>query len=97
MTQFAEKSPLPNNKLCGCSSRKQFVLPDLVANENTKVTVLGKDHRQERYQDKITMKIDYENTDEGLSMDVPRHQWLYNWRNCSKAVVLRFENVDFNK
>lgn len=95
ITKFTEPAPDPNNRIWGRGSRKEFVLPDLVANEHTKVTILGQDHRQERYQDRIDLSIDFKNTDEGLSMNVPRQQRLYNWRNWPNAIVLRFENVDF--
>ncbi|MDF7823602.1 alpha-L-fucosidase [Pontiellaceae bacterium B12227] len=97
ITKFTEADPDPNNRIWGRSSRKEFVLPELIANADTKVTVLGQDHRQERYSDRINLKIGFENTAEGLLMDVPRHQRLYNWRNWPNAVVLRFENVDFIK
>ncbi|CAA6692444.1 MULTISPECIES: alpha-L-fucosidase [unclassified Lentimonas] len=95
VTKFTERDPVPNNRIWGRGSRKEFLLPELVANENTTVQVLGQDHRSERYSDRIDLAINFENTKDGLLMDVIRQQRLYNWRNWPNAVVLRFENVDF--
>lgn len=95
VTKFTEDEPEPNNRIWGRGSRKEFLLPELVANENTTVQVVGQDHRTERYSDRIDLAINFENTDDGLLMDVVRQQRLYNWRNWPNAVVLRFENVDF--
>ena len=95
VTKFTEDEPSPNNKIWGRGSRKEFLLPELIANENTTVQVLGQDHRSERYSDRIDLAINFENTADGLLMDVIRQQRLYNWRNWPNAVVLRFENVDF--
>ena len=97
VTKYTEDKPSPNNKIWGRGSRKEFLLPELIANEKTTVQVLGQDHRTERYSDRIDLAINFENTADGLLMDVIRQQRLYNWRNWPNAIVLRFENVDFVK
>ncbi len=95
LTQFTTNSPDPNNKLWGQGKRKDFILKELVANDKTTMSVMGQDHRQERYSDRIDLKLSFRNTPEGLKVDTPRQQRLYNWRNWPNAVELRFENVTF--
>lgn len=95
LTQFTEDKPVPKNQLWGRGKRKEFVLPKLIAGEDTKMTILGQDHRQERYQDRIDMTLKFQNSPEGLKVDIPRQQRLYNNRRWPNAVVLRFENVQF--
>lgn len=95
VTKFTEPDPEAYNKIWKRGVRKEFVLKGLVANENTKMTVVGQDHRPERYHDRIDLDLKFENSVEGLKVDIVRQQRLYNWRNWPNAVVLRFENIDF--
>lgn len=79
----------------GRSVRKEIVLPELKATADTVITVLGQEHRVEKFSERHDIGTRFKQTDDGLEVSVKRAQRLYNNRRWPNAVVLRLENVEF--
>ena len=79
----------------GRSQRKEFVLKEVRATPETKISVLGQEDRMEKFSERHQIGTRFEQTPEGLSVSAVRAQRLYNNRRWPNAVVLRMENVEF--
>jgi alpha-L-fucosidase len=94
LTGFTSDDPKGGTQW-GRQTRKDFVLKELKATANTRITVLGQESRTEKFQERIDIDTRFEQTDEGLAVSAVRAQRLYNNRKWPNAVVLRLENVEF--
>ena len=95
LTQFTSNDPQGNTQW-GRQKRKEVLLKELKATDQTVITVLGQDDRVDRYSNR-DLATRFTQTEEGLEIDVMRAQRLYNNRRWPNAVVLRLENVEFAK
>ena len=96
LTQFTDNDPKSNTQW-GRMSRKQVLLKELRATQNTKISVLGQEDRMEKFVPNINIGSRFTQKAEGLEISIVRAQRLYNNRRWPNAVVVRFENVEFVK
>jgi len=95
ITQFTDNDPQGNTQW-GRLKRKEVILKELKATDQTKISVLGQDDRAERYA-RRDIGSRFTQKEEGLEISIMRAQRLYNNRRWPNAVVVRFENVEFVK
>jgi alpha-L-fucosidase len=81
----------------GRSVRKEVLLKELKAAPDTRITVLGQEHRGEKFTSRHDIGTCFKQTEDGLEVSVKWAQRLHNNRRWPNAVVLRLENVKFNK
>lgn len=74
-----------------------MLLKELKATPETKIRVLGQEHRAEKFSERHDVGTRFQQTEEGLEISVKRAQRLYNNRKWPNAVVLRLENVEFKE
>ena len=96
LTKFTENDPRGNSQWVR-SQRKEILLKELKATPETKLQVLGQEHRTERFNENVDIESRFKQTDEGLELSLVRAQRLYNNRRWPNAVVVRMENVEFVK
>jgi len=96
LTGFADDDPKGGTQW-GRSVRKEVLLEELKASPDTKITVLGQEHRVEKFTSRHDIGTRFKQTESGLEVSVKRAQRLYNNRKWPNAVVLRLENVEFTK
>ncbi len=94
LTKFTDNDPKGNTQW-GRSTRKEIVLKELRATLDTKIQILGQEHRTERFKDNLDIESRYKQSKEGLELSLVRAQRLYNNRRWPNAVVVRLENVEF--
>jgi len=96
LTGFTDDDPKGGTQW-GRSVRKEVLLEELKATPDTQITVLGQEHRVEKFTSRHDIGTRFKQTEDGLEVSVKRAQRLYNNRRWPNAVVLRLENVEFNK
>ncbi|MFC1765843.1 alpha-L-fucosidase [Planctomycetota bacterium] len=96
LTQFADDDPKGSTQW-GRLSRKEVLLKELKATDDTEIRVLGQEHRVEKFTSRHDIGTPFKQTEAGLEVSVKRAQRLYNNRRWPNAVVLRLENVEFAK
>ncbi|WP_231617689.1 alpha-L-fucosidase [Novipirellula aureliae] len=79
----------------GRSARKDVLLKQLKSTPDTQISVLGQEHRMEKFTSRHDIGTRFKQTDAGLEVSAVRAQRLYNNRRWPNAVVLRLENVEF--
>ena len=94
LTKFIDNDPKGKTQW-GRSKRKEILLKELKATDETKIRVLGQEHRTEKFNPRHDIGTRFEQKDGGLEVFVKRAQRLYNNRRWPNAVVLRLENVEF--
>ena len=82
-------------KKWGRSKRKEVLLKELKSTAETKIRVLGQEHRTEKFTPRHDIETRFQQKEDGLEVSVKRAQRLYNNRRWPNAVVLRLENVEF--
>jgi len=96
LTQFTDNDPKGTTQW-GRSKRKDVLLRELKSTDDTKIRVLGQEHRAEKFSPRHDIETRFKQTQSGLEVSVKRAQRLYNNRRWPNAVVLRLENVEFAK
>ena len=96
LTRFTDDDPKGSTQW-GRSARKEVLLKELKATPETRITVLGQEHRVEKFTSRHDIGTRFTETEDGLEVSVKRAQRLYNNRRWPNAVVLRLENTDFKK
>ena len=79
LTQFTDDDPNGGTQ-SGRSVRKEVLLKELKATTATKITVLGQEHRVERFTSRHDIGTRFKQTEDGLVVSVVRAQRLYNNR-----------------
>lgn len=94
LTQFTDNDPKGGTQW-GRRARKEVLLKELKSTAETKIRVLGQEHRVEKFSPRHDIGTRFEQKEGGLEVSVKRAQRLYNNRRWPNAVVLRLENVEF--
>ena len=74
-------------------SQKAVVLKSVLADERTRIRVLGQNEKVLEYRTDVTPKTEWEQTADGLSIVAYRAQRLYNDRRWPNPVVLKIEGA----
>lgn len=77
--------------------RKELVLKELKATANTKISVLGQNDKVLEYKKDVNPKSKFKQTDKGLEISVMRAQRIYNNKRWTNTVVVKLDNVEFEK
>ena len=75
--------------------RKNIVLKELQATDETKISVLGQNSKFLEYQKKAKPESVFKQTKDGLEISVMRAQRIYNNKRWPNTVVVKLENVEF--
>lgn len=76
-------------------TRRQAILKELKATPDTQISVLGQNDRIVEYRARLDATSRFEQTPEGLKIDVMRAQRIYNNYGWPNTVVVKLENVEF--
>lgn len=75
--------------------RKEILLKDLQATENTVISILGQNDKVLEYEPDADVKSRFEQTSKGLEISVVRAQRIYNNRSWPNTIVVKLDNVAF--
>ena len=89
MTEFTGKNRWKHG------ARKEIVLKNWKATDQTRVSVLGQNDKVLEYKPDADPTSRFKQTDAGLELSVMRAQRIYNNKTWPNTVVLKLENVDF--
>lgn len=73
--------------------RREVLLKSVKATANTKVAVIGHDNKTLEYQPSVDGATTFEQTQQGLRLDVFRGQRIYNDRKWPNPIVVKLQNV----
>lgn len=75
--------------------RKEFLLQELKASADTKISVLGQNSRVLEYDNYADVESRFEQKDAGLAISVMGAQRIYNNNSWPNTMVVKLENVEF--
>lgn len=75
--------------------RKNIVLKELKATDDTVISVLGQNSKFLEYQKDAEVQSEFTQTDDGLEISVMRAQRIYNNQSWPNTVVVKLDNVEF--
>ena len=88
---FASETGIPDWKR---GTRKEFILGSVQSTPQTKISVLGENHKVIEYRPKTDPKAYFTQTEEGLQISVVRGQSIYKDRHWPNPIVVKLENVE---
>ena len=77
--------------------RKEILLKELKATDNTGISILGQNDKVLEYDPEADVRSRFTQKSEGLEISVVRAQRIYNNRSWPNTIVVRLENVEFVK
>jgi len=75
--------------------RKEIVLTELKATDQTNISVLGQSSKVLEYQPDVDPTSSFKQTGKGLEISVMRAQRIYNNKQWPNTVVVKLDNVEF--
>ena len=75
--------------------RKEILLKELKATENTVISILGQNDKVLEYEPDANVTSRFRQTPDGLEISVARAQRIYNDRAWPNTVVVKLDNVEF--
>ena len=88
---------LTNQTKWKLGERREFELKNIRAADNTAISVLGQNSKVVEYQTDIDPASRFEQKGDVLEISVVRSQRIYNNRSWHNPIVVKLENVTFNK
>ena len=89
LNEFTDKKKLKRGE------RREFLIKDVKATDDTKISVLGQNDRVLEYNPKADVKSRFEQKKDGLEISIMRAQRIYNNNSWPNAVVVKLDNVEF--
>ena len=75
-------------------TRKEFILGSVQSTPQTKISVLGENHKVIEYRPKTDPKAYFTQTEDGLQISVVRGQSIYKDRHWPNPIVVKLENIE---